>query len=167
MDPSTLGKKYDKIAQWWHNRHKESAYGVEQVKRALTFASGGSLALDVGCGAGGRMIRLLEEGGFLITGLDVSEKMIKLATENHPEHTFIQQDICDWQTEQKFDFIVAWDSLFHLPLAMQEAVVSKLCSVLKQGGVLIYSFGDACGEHTDQWQGDSKCCLTMGYLYCT
>ena len=155
MEPSELGIKYDKIAQWWHGQHHESSYGVSQLERAVGFLADGSKALDVGCGAGGRFVRILQNRGLSVTGLDVSAEMIKLASSNHPDHHFMQQDICSWETEERFDVILAWDSLFHLPLAMQQPVITKLCQLLAKGGVLIYTFGNAQGEHTDQWHNDT------------
>ena len=155
MKPSELGTKYDKIAQWWHDQHEQSSYGVSQFERAIKYTSGGEKALDVGCGAGGRFIRILQNRGFSVTGLDVSKEMIGLAIVNHPEQNFLYQDICSWETEEKFDFIVAWDSIFHLPLNMQRPVVSKLCQLLEKNGILIYTFGNAEGEHTDQWHNDT------------
>lgn len=155
MEPTVLGTKYDKIAQWWHDQHVESGYGVNQFQRAIKFARRGGKALDVGCGSGGRFVRILEGCDFSVTGLDVSREMIRLASLNHPEHKFLHQDICSWETEDKFDLIIAWDSIFHLPLAMQKPVVSKLCQLLVEGGILIYTFGNAEGEHTDQWHDDT------------
>lgn len=35
MQPLETGNQYDKIAQWWDQRHQTSEYGVSQVKRAL------------------------------------------------------------------------------------------------------------------------------------
>ena len=87
---------------------------------------------------------------------------IKLASGNHPSERFIHQDICTWDTPNSFDFIVAWDSIFHLPYHEQEPVVSKLCQLLNDDGVLIYSFGDAIGEHTDQWRGDTYYYSSLG-----
>jgi|GEM_PF-5209721 len=52
MKPQTLGSQYDRIAQWWHDQHVNSNYGVTQLERALTFARPEGTALDVGCGAG-------------------------------------------------------------------------------------------------------------------
>ena len=155
MEPSLLGTKYDKIAQWWNDQHLDSGYGVRQFERAIAFSSPRGKALDVGCGSGGRFIQILQHHGYNVTGLDVSAEMIKLASTNHPEHKFFQQDICTWETEERFDFIVAWDSIFHLPLAMQKPVVTKLCKLLAKGGTLIYTFGNAEGEHTDQWRSDT------------
>src|SRR5690606_19121483 len=155
MNPHVLGKKYDRIAQWWHDQHVNSGYGVKQLEKALTFARPEGKALDVGCGAGGRFIRLLEAKGYSITGLDVSAEMIRLARQNHPQHSFINQDICSWESDESFDLIVAWDSLFHLPFDMHKPVLTKLCRAMAGGGVMIYTFGNAYGEHTDSWCDDT------------
>ena len=162
MKPSVLGTKYDKIAQWWHDLHIDSSYGIDQFERAIKYGVHGGKALDVGCGAGGRFIRILDDRDFSVTGLDVSKEMIRLACSNHPEHEFLHQDICSWETEEKFDFIVAWDSIFHLPLDMQKPVLSKLCKLLAKGGILIYTFGNAEGEHTDQWHKDTFYYSSLG-----
>jgi 2-polyprenyl-3-methyl-5-hydroxy-6-metoxy-1,4-benzoquinol methylase len=154
MEPTNLGKKYDKIAQWWHDSHTHSDYGVQQLEKALTFCARYEKALDVGCGAGGRLIQILENRGFSITGIDVSAEMVKLAQQNHPKQNFYVQDICTWETEETFDFIIAWDSIFHLPLNAQKSVLAKLCNFLSPQGVLIYTLGNATGEHTTTWHND-------------
>ena len=64
-------------------------------------------------------------------------------------------DICTWQLPYQYDFIVAWDSIFHLPFSSQKPVVSKLCAGVAQDGILVYTFGNAHGEMTDQWHNDT------------
>lgn len=155
MEPATLGTKYDKIAQWWHDQHFNSSYGVTQFEKAVGFAAGGGKALDIGCGVGGRFVRILQDKNFSITGIDVSAEMIRLASVNHPQHKFFNQDVCTWEIDEQFNFIVAWDSLFHLPFDKQAPIISKVCRLLAKGGVLIYTFGNANGEHTDQWHNDT------------
>ena len=155
MKPGVLGKKYDRIALWWHQQHHESEYGIQQVKRALRFCTTGGNALDVGCGAGGRIVRLMQQHELAVTGIDVSAEMIKLAIEHHPDENFFVDDICSFESEERFDFIVAWDSIFHLPLDRQEPVITKLCGLLKPGGVVVYTLGDAEGEHQDSWHGET------------
>ena len=145
MQPNELGKKYDRIARWWHERHDSSDYGVPQFERALNYANGPQKVLDVGCGAGGRLVRLLDGHKADYTGIDVSIEMIELARFNHPRHRFIHGDICSWQAADQYDLIFAWDSIFHLPLSMQESVVVKLCQLLTTDGLLMYSFGNAEG----------------------
>ena len=162
MKPTALGKKYDKIAVWWQEQHKDGDYGVTQIEKALNFRSGGGNALDVGCGSGGRIVRALQERNYKITGLDVSIEMIKLASDNHPDECFIHEDICAWNTTDRYDFIVAWDSVFHLPHHEQETVTAKLCRLLNSDGVLIYTLGNAIGEHTDEWHGENYYYSSIG-----
>ena len=153
IQPPDIGQQYDVIAEWWQDYHQDSDYGVAALKRALGFAGKGRRALDVGCGAGGRLIRRLEARDFDVTGVDASAKMIELARRNHPNGRFVQADISDWESRETFDFILAWDSLFHLPLNQQAPVLTKLCTMLADRGILLYSFGDDTGTHRDRWRG--------------
>lgn len=149
MDPEIIGKKYDKVAKWWEMHTRESIYGLKQVERAISYCKNHHRALDVGCGTGGRIIKKMLEDGFEVTGIDVSKGMLEIARANHPTVTFVLMDFCKWQTKEKFDLIVVWDSIFHLPAAIQESVVSKLCGLLEADGILIYTFGDGQGDHED------------------
>lgn len=155
MSRSKIGQQYDEIASSWASYHQTSDYGVAAIERALGFAKRKGTALDVGCGAGGRLIKLLEREGFGITGLDASCKMIDLARKAHPDGDFTAIVIGNWETDQKFDFILAWDSLFHLPYDEQQPVLEKLCAALAADGVLVYSFGDEDGSHSDAWEGQT------------
>ena len=155
MEPVETGKKYNKISEIYQSELLNSNYGLAQVKRAISFVNVTGSALDVGCGVGGRIVDELEISGFVITGIDVSRSMVTLAQESHPKVHFEIADICSWQTQQSFDFVVAWDSLFHLPLSQHEVVLKKLCSLLTSGGVLIYTFGNDIGEHISNWHNDT------------
>ena len=157
-----IGDQYDKIAKWWHDYHTSSDYGVAQVTRALKFARPKGTALDVGCGSGGRLLRLLENANFQITGLDASAQMVRLAKDNHAGADFIHGDIRQWESGLTFDFILAWDSLFHLPLAAQKPVLEKLCRLLSVGGVMIHTFGDDIGQHTDVWKDQTFAYSSIG-----
>jgi SAM-dependent methyltransferase len=155
MKPVELGQKYNKIAPIFQKEMEDSKYGLPQVKRAITYSNKSGTALDVGCGAGGRIIQELQNSGFAVLGLDVASSMIDLARATHPDIEFEVADICTWEATKLFDFIVAWDSLFHLPLDMQKPVLKKLAALLAPGGVIIYTFGDAVGEHIDTWHDNT------------
>lgn len=144
-----LSEKYDKIATWWHAKHIASDYGVAAVRRAISYCKMKGKALDVGCGSGGRIINLLSSAGFDVTGIDISMEMLRLAKINHPDVRFERAEVLAWQTEEKFDFIVAWDSIFHLPQSAQESCIRKLSNLLNTGGTIVYTFGDAEGDHSD------------------
>ena len=152
---TNIGQQYDEIAPWWNEYHQNSTYGMAALTRALSFTSKSGLALDVGCGSGGRLVRKMVSSGFRVTGVDASAKMIELAKRNHPAQAFIHSDVQAWKTYEPFDFILAWDSLFHLPLAAQQPVLEKLCNYLRPNGVLLHSFGLPRGEHEGEWRGQT------------
>ena len=157
-----IGEKYNKIASWWHNYHKDSDYGLNALQRAITYCKNHGTALDVGCGSGGRVVRQLENHGFQVTGIDISPQMIAIAKDTHPKVKFLVADICNWQSDHKYDLIVGWDSLFHLPLEMHDPVLIKLCGMLKTGGVFMYTLGDGYGEHESDWHNDKFYYSTIG-----
>lgn len=151
---SDIGKKYDKIAKWWHENHVSSLYGLEQIERAISYCQHKGSVLDVGCGSGGRITRKLIQENFTVYGVDASAEMIAIAQSEYQDINFTNCNIIEWESDQQFDLIIAWDSIFHLPMAMQRPVISKLCRMLKHSGILIYTFGDIVDEHESEWHGD-------------
>src|SRR5256885_5299040 len=121
MDPKAIGRSYDTIADRFREPGLQS-YGMLQLQRAIQFTKNHRFALDIGCGSSGRFIDLLITHGFQPEGIDVSENMIALARQKHPNLLFHHQDICTWNFPRRYDFISAWDSTWHLPLAQQEPV---------------------------------------------
>lgn len=164
MKPSDIGKAYNQITHLWESEDFNKSNGIEQHEKAIAFVEKKGKALDVGCGCTGRFINLLLENGFDPEGVDVSEEMIKLARKRHPEVKFHQQDICDWNIPQTYDFITAWDSIWHIPLDQQEKVLKKLISSLNSKGVLIFSCGgtDDQGDHTNNSMGPEVYYSTLG-----
>ena len=164
MKPQDIGKAYDKITDIWESEDFNRNNGIEQHKRALQFVKNKGKALDVGCGCTGRFIDLFQSEGFSPEGVDISEKMLNLAKKRHPEVVFHHQDICNWIIPNKYDFISAWDSIWHIPLQKQAIVFENLVSSLRSGGVLISSFGgtDELGDHKDSSMGPEVYYSTLG-----
>jgi 2-polyprenyl-3-methyl-5-hydroxy-6-metoxy-1,4-benzoquinol methylase len=144
MQPSEIAKSYDSIAHQWLEPHLGTD-GIRQHEQALKFRPGGGIALDVGSGCNGRFIRLLEGRGYEVEGLDVSAQMIALAKERSPNVTFHHANVCEWMPAKQYDFITAWDSIWHVPLDRSESVLRKLCGALKSGGVIIWTTGGLDG----------------------
>lgn len=169
MTPTETGLAYDQITMRWTRPEFNHRNGIPQHKIALSFldaftppsdvpsaaSSISSVALDVGCGCTGRFIDLLHEHDFVVEGIDVSNEMLALARNKHPNNTFYFGDICTFDLPHQYRFISAWDSLWHIPLASQAALITKLCNALQPGGVFIFSCGgvDEAGEHTNTVMG--------------
>lgn len=164
MTPIDTGKAYNQITDLWDSDDFNRNNGIEAHGKAIAFVKNRGYALDVGCGCTGRFINLLLEKGFKTEGVDISDKMISLAKKRHPEIKFHLEDICEWQPPKSYDFITAWDSIWHVPLDQQEKVISKLISSLNTKGVLIFSCGatDEKGEHTDNFMGPEVYYSTLG-----
>lgn len=139
MRPDEIGRSYDVLAESWQERMRDSKYGVAAFERALKFVAHPGHALDIGCGSSARLIDLFVARGLTYEAIDVSEKMIALAREQRPALSFQQADICTWTLPRKYDFIAAYDSIWHLPLAEQEPVMRKICAGLKPGGVFLFT----------------------------
>ena len=160
MTPEQIAASYDQIAERWLDL---STYGLAQIERAVAFVKHKGAALDVGCGAG-RCLDLLARHGFATDGIDSSPAMIALARDRHPEARLFHADVCRWELPRSYDLIVAWDSVWHVPLDRQEMVLTKLCRGLAAGGVLVFSTGgtDAPEEKRDSCMGPPMYHATLG-----
>lgn len=162
MHPKETGARYDRVALWYQQNIPE-AYGVAQLERALRFARNKGRALDVGCGSNGRFLDVLLRQGFQPEGVDVSGEMIALARKRLPGLVFHHADICEWDLPGAYDFISAWDSTFHLPIAQQAPVLQKLCAGLSSGGVLLFTCGGGGpGEISGSFEGETFDYSTLG-----
>lgn len=155
MEPSLTATSYDALAQHWASGGVDPRNGIRQHERALQFSRHAGRALDIGCGSSGRIIDLLLSRRFEVEGLDLSTQMLALARARHPKVVFHHADICTWEFPCPYDFISAWDSIWHVPLTLQQAVLQKLCAALQPGGVLIFTTGgvDVPSEVTNPCEG--------------
>jgi SAM-dependent methyltransferase len=154
MKPDEIGRSYDSIAEQWLAPHLR-ANGIAQVERAIAFCRQRGFALDAGCGCSGRFIDLVISKGFQVEALDLSERMLALARERHPDVTFYKGDICTWEFPRSYDLVIGWDSIWHVPLSDQEPMLRKICRGLNPGGVFVFTTGglDAPEEKTDSAMG--------------
>lgn len=143
------------MASHWDGEKFNRKNGIAQHARALQFSQHKRTAIDIGCGSSGRIIELLLDAGFTTEGLDISTEMLRRAQARHPDQTFHQADICTWAFPQKYDFISAWDSIWHAPLESHESILTKLCGALEPDGILIFTTGgvDQPGSRTNPFLG--------------
>lgn len=125
MKPTDIGQAYNQITHLWESEGFNRNNGIKPHEKAIAFTKSAGKALDIGCGCTGRFIDLLQEHGFQPSGIDVSNEMIRLAQQRHPDIQFYHADICEFELPETYDFITAWDSIWHIPLAQQQQVISK------------------------------------------
>lgn len=135
---------YERIAHAWRTARIGGATEFEEgrlLDRALIPLDEGARILDVGCGSGEPITKHLADRGFRVVGLDGSAKMIELARNAVPMAEFIQGDIRESAPEGRFDAIVAWDVVFHIPRGEHHDIFARFHSWLRPGGRLLVSLG--------------------------
>jgi ubiquinone/menaquinone biosynthesis C-methylase UbiE len=88
--------------------------------------------LDIGCGPG-KDAKHFTEQGYDVTGLDLSEGLLKIAKEYCPEATFVQGDIRKLPFPDKsFDGVFACASILHMEKSQLPIVLKETKRVLKK-----------------------------------
>jgi SAM-dependent methyltransferase len=157
-DPKrTVADGYDLIAQRyldWSGLNP-SSQRTRYLERLLALLPDGAELLELGCGAGIPVARALAER-CRVTGVDISAAQIALARQHVPGATFIQADMAELDFPPAlFDAVVGFYSLIHLPRAEHAALLGRIASWLRPGGLLLATMGagDAPGSVEPDWLG--------------
>lgn len=95
-------------------------------------------ALDLGCGTGELMKRILEkDGSKRLYGLDLSEKMLEVARKKLGEKAVLLLGDSDQLPfeDDCFDVVYCNDSFHHYP--DPDKVLGEICRVLRPGGIFL------------------------------
>ena len=123
----------------FHIRGREA---TEELARVAELDAS-TRVLDVGCGTG-YLSRKLEDRGASVTGIDLSEEMVRIARSKHPDITF-RVDSCSELASLEsdaFDLAVANYVLMDTPDL--EGTMQALSRVLKRGGRAVLVFSHPC-----------------------
>lgn len=109
------------------------------MKRELPDLKGKRI-LDLGCGTGSLSKYCIQVGAASVVGLDISEKMISKAIKENMDDKIeyiciAMEDLAE--SSEPFDVVVSSLALHYIE--DYESLIQKLNTVLKPGGVLIYS----------------------------
>lgn len=144
---------YDKIAEQWTTVRKDMQVSKLVIDFAKQVKPNGSI-LDIGCGSGLPITKYLCDKGFAVTGIDYSDKMIEIAKKSSIPANFILSDFFDFTISEKFDGIIAWDSLWHIAKSKQESIYPKISNLLKPNGLFLFTHGNVDNEHIDTMMGE-------------
>lgn len=97
--------------------------------------------LDLGCGSGLPVARLLCDRGLRVTGVDQSAKLLDAARQNVPEAELFEADLLQYRPVRRFHGIVFWDVLFHFPRESHRRILEGIYGGLEPGGLAILSSG--------------------------
>lgn len=99
-----------------------------------------SLICDVGCGPG-QVARYLKQNLHRkVSGIDLSPKMVEIATSINPEISFRCADILDMNEKELFGGIIGLYFIVNFPVSQLPLVFKKLHQFLMHDGKLLLSF---------------------------
>ena len=139
-----------KMVDWFYNnvwRDPElvKIHWVPRISNIINQAKNSGLkVVELGCGLG--MLSLeLARNGLHVTGVDLSQKSIKIANKYRDENTYkdnfgsLKYMCCDINDiefkREEFDSVIFFRSLHHIP--SWERLIEKIYYTLKPGGRLI------------------------------
>lgn len=123
----------------------------EQLQRFLEYLPENADVLDLGCGSG-RDTVFLEEEGCVVTAMDGSEQMCKLAS-IHTGREVLHLKVEDMEFDDVFHGIWACAVLGHFPPEEIQGVMKKILRALKEDGILYFSVrkGDRNGRFNGRY----------------
>lgn len=128
--------------------HPERDY-VRWLRPVLDTVPPRGSVLDLGCGNGIPAARLLAPR-FRVTGVDLSEVMIRRARRAVPAARFHRADMATIDfAARSFDAVVSFYAIIHLPLPEQRPLFRRIHAWLKPGGVFVAMLGHAAVEEVD------------------
>jgi len=99
-----------------------------------------SIVLDIGCGTGIPVSKILIREGFTVYGLDASPSMVEAFKQNFPGNRVACEAAEDSSFfDLKFDAVISWGLLFLLPQDAQGIVIRKAAGALKRGGKFLFT----------------------------
>ncbi len=145
-DPKDTHAIYERQATAYDKRRSKALFEARWLARFTASLKPGDHVLDLGCGTGDPIARWFMAEGFDVTGVDFSRAMLAIARERWPNGDWRRADMRDFELDQQFDAIIAWNSFFHLTTAEQTDCISRMARHLRPGGMLMLTVGPDAGE---------------------
>lgn len=131
---------YEDKAESFIATRPHSHIGSIEVQNWCKLFSSGSSILDVGCGCGIPISKILIENNFSVYGIDASAKMIDAYKENFPNIISACEPIEQSSFfNQTFDGIISWGVMFLLPVKSQYILIQKAASSLNANGRFLFT----------------------------
>lgn len=136
-DPSN---GYEAAADEYIRLRSSSKVGALSIGTWAATLPPGASVIDLGCGAGEPVTRVLVELGLSVSGVDASPAMISAMQRHFPsvraECSTVEQSVL---LDSTYDAAIAWGLMFLLDPAAQETVIARVGNALRSGGKFLFT----------------------------
>ena len=148
VDPDDIHAVYERQAGACDVHRSRALFEVRWLARFTASLKPGDHVLDLGCGTGDPIARWFKAEGFTVTGVDFFEAVLAIVRTRWPNGDWRQADMRDFELNQSFDGIIAWNSFFHLTADEQKDCIARVARHLRRGVMLTVglSAGEAHGK---------------------
>lgn len=127
---------YNKIASRYTDEYYSDSTDLPFIDKFLDFLPTGSSVLDVGCGPGQFSLHI-QNRGFNVTGIDLSDAMLSIARQKTPQVRFKKMNMLDLKfSDETFAGVLSSYSLIHIPRHKVKQALLEFHRVLKPNGYL-------------------------------
>lgn len=132
---------YNRIANIWNEKRQ---WHIEKpsIDRFISYLRPHSHIFDIGCGNGMPIDNYLVQQGFKVTGIDISQEMLKYAKINVDFTNTYCENFLTTTISDTFDAVVCWCMLFHLHEDQHDVALIKISHYLNKDGILCITFAD-------------------------
>ncbi|MEQ9441384.1 MAG: class I SAM-dependent methyltransferase [Cyclobacteriaceae bacterium] len=124
--------------------------GTSSVRNWTRTLPPSSTVLDLGCGTGLPIAKVLVDEGMTVYGLDASATLVHEFRQNFPKAPVACEPVEDSVFfNRKFDAIICWGLIFLLSTEVQAKVIGKAADALRTGGKLLFTAPDQQTEWED------------------
>jgi 2-polyprenyl-6-hydroxyphenyl methylase / 3-demethylubiquinone-9 3-methyltransferase len=147
FDPAELAKFSALAHRWWDPTsefrplHEINPLRLAHIER-LAGGLAGKRIVDVGCG-GGILAEAMAHKGATVTGIDLAEKPLKVATLHGMEsgsavnYRLVSAEALAAEAPASFDVVTCMEMLEHVP--DPPAIVAACATLVKPGGLVFFS----------------------------
>ena len=128
------------LARRGNTATRHAAIGVREVRAWADTVRAGGAVLDLGCGPGDPITRVLIDAGLEVYGVDASPSMVRAFRSRFPD-TPVECNSVERSTffERVFDGVVIWGLIFLLEPSAQTELIAKVARALAHNGRLLFT----------------------------
>ncbi len=137
MNQQEIISFFDKCAPSWDAELIRNEQVIETILNNSGIEKGVSV-LDVACGTGVLFPDYIKRGA-VVTGIDISSEMVKIANSKFPDINIICGDVEEIDFAEKFDSVMIYNAFPHFP--NPQRLIENLSKLLRVGGRLSVAHG--------------------------